>query len=102
MNTPLTLLIIAFAVYRLCRMLSREDGPFQILETFRTWLGRKASKENKLWITLADLMNCPYCLGVWFSALGALLLHDTSIMWYFIYVLAIAGLQAFLQGLEDR
>lgn len=101
MERMLLALLFSFAVYRISRMVTREDGPYAMFETLRLSLGKKAAL-NKTWKTLADLSNCPYCLGVWFSAIFAIKFVELGIIQYFTYALGIAGLQAFLQALEDK
>jgi amino acid transporter len=101
-TSPLFLfLILSLCSYRLSRLITREDGPFEIFEYLRTSLGKKAGS-NKLLKTVADLFHCPYCLGVWFSALFSMVLEPTGLIQYFTYVFGMAGLQAFLQSFDDK
>lgn len=54
--------------------------------------------------TLATGIECVYCTGVWFAFVATLYLHTTTIRLdyhqFFIVWLAIAGGQAFLQGVN--
>ncbi len=51
--------------------------------------------------TLADLLGCPWCFGVW-AALGLVFVYFVfPVAWYFILILAIAGVGSFLQLLSN-
>ena len=51
--------------------------------------------------TLSDLLGCPWCFGVW-AALGLVFVYFVfPVAWYFILVLAIAGVGSFLQLLAS-
>lgn len=89
--------LLVLAVYRLARLISKD----LIFEWFRLWLGRKAAGRSYVWLTIAELFHCPYCLGVWFSGAAALLYAHTFLEWL-LYTLAIAGGQAFLQEMVDH
>jgi hypothetical protein len=98
-------LLAALAVYRVAWIITREDGPFGVFEGFRLWLGKRAAAEKdqhdgrSLSWTIAELFNCPHCLGVWLA-----LLIFPAVVWpsittdCILLVLAIAGLQSFLTG----
>jgi hypothetical protein len=87
------LIVLALADYRLSLILSKDT----ISEDLRARLGRRAYRGGA-WKFAADLINCPYCVGVW----GALFLTMASKVRpgkALAYVLAVAGLQDVLQGL---
>ena len=94
-------LLIALAVYRLAWMFTREDGPFNVFEWVRCWLGKQAAKkqEHGLAWTLAEVSNCTHCAGLWLALIGSLFVIFPS---YYsdvlILILAIAGLQSFMTG----
>lgn len=102
-------LLAAFSVYRLAYMFTREDGPFGVFESARLWLGKIATNHDPqrggrsmAW-TLAELFNCPHCLGVWMA-----LLFAPAVIWpsfvtdVILIVLALAGLQSYLTGHGDE
>jgi hypothetical protein len=98
----LRLILAALAVFRLACLLTSEDGPVYVFKKFRSAVGRWASTlpvEDEAGLSIAELVHCPYCLGVWLAAGAALLvlrpsrLGDLVLMW-----LGLAGGQAYLQG----
>jgi hypothetical protein len=92
------LLLAALAVFRLAQLVALDDGPFRVFARFRAWAGthpNRVVREN-----LGALVRCPFCLGVWFAAMGAaLVLWPSRIGDAFLLVLGLAGAQAFLEGL---
>jgi hypothetical protein len=93
--------IAALAVYRLAYMIAMEDGPFAIFSRFRLWLGRNAADrpEHGIAWTLAELFNCPHCLGIWLAFLFApAVIWPSMITDVIIIVFALAGLQSYLTG----
>lgn len=92
----LDLVMAALADYRLSVLVSKD----QITEPLRAAIGQKAS-EGGLWKFAADLVTCPYCLGVWFAAFIYLLsrYHLGRVL---IDIFAIAGLQDYLQSNLER
>lgn len=94
----LTLLLEVLAVYRVAQLICVDDGPFDVFKRLRSFCGVIAYK-YKIFKTLADLVNCPYCVGVWF-ALALALLFQARPWW--LHALAIAGGQAFLQSMSER
>lgn len=91
----LTLLILA--CYRLARLISKD----LISEPLRRWVGRQASSQNKAWMLLAELLLCPYCVGVW-AAMGLAFIVSHSFLEWCLYALAIAGGQSFLQEVSNH
>lgn len=84
--------ILSLIVYRLARVFTRETGPLRIFELTRTVFDRGF---------LGELLHCPYCLGIWLSALVCIPFYET---WYFyvLTVFAVAGGQVILQSIEDN
>lgn len=94
----LDFLLEVLAVYRLSQLISVDDGPFDVFKRLRLLCGQIAYKYKKI-KTLADLVNCPYCVGVWFALCVVIALRQR---YWFLRWLAIAGGQAFLQQVSDR
>ena len=90
--------LLTLAVFRASWMLTREEGPFGVFGTLRQVIGKRAADQvTGSWWTLAELFNCPLCLGVWISALGIILILLPGIVAKLIILwLAVAGLQSFL------
>lgn len=95
-----TFILLSLLTYRLSRLITIDDGPADLILKFRAILGAYDYGENGQPVTsLGRGIICPHCVGLW-VALGAAiggygLGGDT-----FIYWLAIAGLQSFLQSLN--
>ena len=69
----LALLIATLATWRLSHLVAHEDGPFDAVVRLRTRAGDNA------W---GRLMDCPYCLSLWFALPGAgWLLHAYGGTW---------------------
>ena len=96
MNIFLFVLVV-LATYRLAELVSIDD----ISKPVRLAIGKKAG-ESIVWKKLADLINCPYCTGIWIAIMGAIIMKPTSVTFFIIYWLAIAGGQAFLEGATRR
>jgi len=87
------LVLAALAVYRLAQLIAIDDGPGQV---FRRLRGRFVTGG------MADLVHCPYCLGVWFAALLApLVLWPCGVGDVLLIALGVAGAQSWLQGGRD-
>ncbi len=51
--------------------------------------------------TMADLLSCPWCCGVWSGAVVVFAYYAIPATWYFILFLAIAGAGTLLQILGN-
>jgi hypothetical protein len=76
--SPLDLLILSLACWRLAYLFTKESGPFDFIAGLRARY------------PLGGLMNCLYCASVW-TAAGVYLLWLTPLS-PLVYVLAISGL----------
>jgi hypothetical protein len=56
MEMIIQFLVYAIVTWRLTHLLSAEDGPFDIIFKFRSFLG------SSFW---GKLMDCFYCLSIW-------------------------------------
>lgn len=91
-------LLQVFAVYRIARLVSIDNGPFDCFLALRKLVGRMAAR----WAftrTLADLVNCQYCVGVWVALILALIFRNDYPVW--LNWLALAGAQAALADLVE-
>jgi hypothetical protein len=83
-------LLAVLAVWRLTHLLSKEDGPWDLLRRFRVQLG------NGLW---GDLFSCFYCLSIWvalpFAFFLGVSLPEELVGWW-----AISGGAAILERLS--
>lgn len=92
-------ILLAFATFRVSWMVARQDGPFAIVDRFRTWANVKAAKSQHRGLawTFSELFECPLCLGVWISAILLItVIFPTIILKLIILWLAVSGLQSFL------
>ena len=95
------LIWLGLSLYRISRLIARENGPFDVLAKFRQYLGKQATIQDKfasIRQTIAELFNCPYCLAVWIAPIIYLLRDSLKEVWI---VFAIAGLQTLLQSIDD-
>jgi len=96
MTEHLIIIVLSiFANYRLSRLISIDE----ITKPVRSLIGRKVTADkHNFWWWLAELINCPHCVGVWIAAVLAWFIAY-SITEFVLLWLAIAGAQSFLQSL---
>ena len=87
-----TFFICTLAVWRLCHLVSQEDGPFNIL-----YLIRKKAGEG----FLGSLLDCFYCTSVWVAFPFGLWL---GIFWWqkILYWIALSGAACLLQQFTSK
>jgi len=66
-NNLLNFCVEILATWRLCRLLMREDCPYEICVKFRDWIGISYNERNEPLASneFAQLFLCIYCLSVW-------------------------------------
>jgi hypothetical protein len=85
------LAIAVLATWRLARLIAAEDGPFDVIVRIREKAGGGLA---------GRLMDCPYCLSLWFAAPAALLVAPIGWAWGLAW-LAVSGGACFLERLTD-
>ncbi len=88
-------LLLSLATWRFSSLLADEDGPFEIFEKIRTFLGvRTDPKTGKQFFmnSIAKGVVCVWCNSIWFGGLLALLLDNTSVIMYLLHVLALSAI----------
>ena len=83
--------LITLAIFRLIRLFSYDV----ITQFIRDWFA--GAEPTSLRGTLATLINCPWCTGLWFSLFIVFAYFLTPIAWYAIAVLAFSAAASFLQ-----
>jgi len=85
------------ACYRLCELVAVDSGPYRVFERLRNYMDEIGVVQDTLLYNFAELISCPYCLGVWFAALCyALVYFHLDIL---LIVGGIAGGQCVLRDL---
>lgn len=100
MNKLILLIKLILATFRLTELIVKDDAPYDISKKLRQTAGRNASKSihHK---TLADALNCKYCLGIW---MAIIILALSKIKWlkWIVDILAIAGGQSLIESIIDK
>lgn len=85
------LFVISLAVFRLIRLAS-----YDVITKFVRDAVATSPKDSFLG-TFSQLINCPWCTGLWFSFFVLFAYFATPIVWPIILILAIAGIASFFQ-----
>ena len=88
----MTFLIAVLAVWRIAHLFSSEDGPGDIFVRLRRLAGKTF---------FGQLLDCFYCLSLWFAAPIAWLIGGTSWERAFLW-LALSGGAILLQRISER
>lgn len=83
-------LLVVLATFRLIRLFVYDKITFFLRDLF-------ADEEQGPGKTFFELLACPWCFGVWCSAVILFFYYYTPLSWYFILLLAIGGLASLLQ-----
>lgn len=89
------LILIALAVFRLVRLFTYD----QITKFIRDWF--VGAQPNTLRHTLGVLINCPWCIGLWFSWALVTFYFASVYSWPIILILALAALGSFFQVISN-
>lgn len=86
------LVVASLATWRLCHLVAFEDGPFDAIARLREKLGDRL---------FGRLMDCPYCLSLWFALPFAAAITSTVrefvMMW-----LAVSGVSCLIEHAAAR
>lgn len=100
----LRIVLAVFVDYRLSELISLDYGPDHIFERFKLWTGRQAASHGNegIWSSIAELVACPFCLGVWFAIPLMFLIVFPSVPGdIFLVFLAITGGQTYLESTSN-
>ncbi len=101
--SAIELAVLALAVWRLCYMLSIDDGPADVFRRLRIAVGCK-KPVNMDWQAdtfLGKLLLCPLCLSVWLAVI-VYLLHPLPLAMPVLTIFALSGASCILQLLVRR
>ena len=104
-------LLIALAVYRTTRLVVYDkitqflrDAVLHTREFVGqdgvTYVERTPYKSGPI-RTISDLLACPWCTGMWATFFFVFFYYTVDFFWYFILVLALAGIGNFIQLLSN-
>lgn len=81
MSTPLVLLALILATWRVSAMLTKETGPFHIFERMRELSGIEHDADGGVLIVpnklFAELFSCVWCVSIWVATFWA-------VLWFFL------------------
>lgn len=85
--------LAAFAVYRLARDFTMEEGPFMLYARIQAWVEARDPGQTK-WYYRG--LQCPMCISFWLALFATLALAPASLPMFLITWLGLAGGAAFL------
>lgn len=85
------LVLIALAIFRLVRLFTYDH----ITKFIRDWF--IGAKPDTLRYTIGELLNCPWCVGLWFSWMVVTFYFSTVYSWPVILILSLAALASVFQ-----
>lgn len=102
--TLLTLIILAFASFRITRLALFDTILDNIRLKFHMWLTSDKKVGNPLWNKIYDVVSCSWCLGTYVSLL-VFSVYFAAWPWEFgregwIEFAAVAGMQGLLHAYE--
>jgi len=88
--TAFNFVLLSLATFRLVRLFVYDSVTNFIRDHFAKYT-RGPGK------TVANLLDCPWCTGVWMALAVAFFYFLTPLAWYPLFILAIAGTATFIQ-----
>jgi prepilin signal peptidase PulO-like enzyme (type II secretory pathway) len=88
-------LLMALAIFRLVRLFTYDN----ITAFVRDWFVGCAPQSCG--DTLGVLINCPWCMGLWFALIVPFFYYATPYSWFVILVLALAAVGSLFQLLSN-
>lgn len=84
-------ILMTLAIQRLIRLFTYDH----ITAFIRDWF--MGAEHNTLRHTLGELLNCPWCFGLWCSLVVVFFYFATPLAWYAYVVLALSSVASILQ-----
>ena len=77
--------LMTLATFRLTRLV--------VYDAITRWIRNffADAKEYTFLGTVKTLINCPWCIGLWFAVIVAAAYFATPFAWFFIFILALGG-----------
>ena len=97
-NRPVTLgdfVLMALAIWRLVRLFTYDAITAFVRDLF------VGADPHSFRGTVNTLINCPWCIGLWFSFIVVFFYFATIYAWPVILILALAAVGSFLQILSN-
>src|SRR3989344_1412500 len=91
---PFDALIMIFATFRITRLVVYD----RIMLWFREFF---ADRKGAFMAVVADLLQCPWCIGIWAALAGMFGYFVYSWAWSVIFFLALAGAGSLLQVIAN-
>lgn len=89
--SPFNFFLLVLATFRLTRLFVYDS----ITAFIRGWF--YGQPKTTFLGTLGTLINCPWCMGMWFGFFTAYFFFLTPYAWFFILALAVGGLATAVQ-----
>lgn len=83
--------LMMLATFRLTRLVVYDA----ITRWFRNFFAD--AKEYTFLGSIKTLINCPWCIGLWFAVIVAAAYFTTPFAWFFIFILALGGAATVVQ-----
>jgi uncharacterized membrane protein YhdT len=88
-------IIIGIATFRLTHLLVYD----YITGYIREYFGKFETGPGR---TIANLLSCPWCTGIWVALGVSFFYFITDIAWYVIFIIAVAGVGTFIEITASR
>lgn len=87
--------LMALAAFRLTRLF--------VYDSIMAWLRDLFATARPMTFTgtIKTLINCPWCMGLWFALIVGTTYFLAPIIWFFVFILALAGLATLIQLLAN-
>lgn len=83
--------LITLATFRLIRLFTYDV----ITKFIRQWFVGK--DDHSFLGTMGTLINCPWCIGLWFALIVTFFYLITPYAWFIIFILAVSGMASIVQ-----
>lgn len=88
-------LLLSLATFRLVRLVVYDRVALFVREYF----GHAESGPKKV---ASDLLNCPWCFGMWAGAFVVFFYYVMPMAWFVILILAVSGVASFIQLITNK